>query len=402
MPYYDTGTNNTNLMNKVICLAFLICFSTSITYGQNSPANVDSLVNNLGANFIKNKQAVGLSIGVYINGKACFYNFGTTEIGTSQLPTKHTVYEIGSITKTFVSFILANAVLEQKVSLDDDVRKYLKGSYPNLEYRGHPIQLIHLANTTSLLPDWLPELPAAYKTMSADSALTLKIKRYGKLTKKDFFTALHTVKLDTVPGTRRYHSNAGAQLLAYILEGVYKMPLEKLINKYITAPYKLNNTAFINSNNLNKAATGYTASNKKAVYESIMPYFQYAGGLGSTSNDMVNYIKLLLDTTNQATALSLKKTIDINASTGKVTTMRPDNMATPDIYSVSLNWFKYQPTVSSAQIWADGGTNGFNSYLVIYPYLKSGIILMANKSDEKIFKALPGIAYEIAKFIEPK
>jgi CubicO group peptidase (beta-lactamase class C family) len=72
------------------------------------------------------------------------------------LPSQNTVYEIGSITKTFVSFYLANAVLEHKVSLDDDIRKYLKESYPNLEYNGAPIQLVHLANTTSLLPDWLP------------------------------------------------------------------------------------------------------------------------------------------------------------------------------------------------------------------------------------------------------
>lgn len=232
--------------------------------------------------------------------------------------------------------------------------------------------------------------------------MALKIKRYGKLTEKDFYPALHTVKLDTIPGSRRYHSNAAAQLLAYILEGVYTMPLNKLINKYISVPYKLANTSFINSKDLKKVATGYTASSKIAAYEFAMPYFQYAGGLGSTARDMLNYIKLFLDTTNKATALCLKKTVDIDASTGKVTNMRPDNTAAPDVYSASLNWFKYQPCVSSSQIWSDGGTNGFNSYLVIYPYLKTGIIVMANKSDEKIFKALPGIAYEISKVIESK
>ena len=133
-----------------------------------------------------------------------------------------------------------------------------------------------------------------------------------------------------------------------------------------------------------------------------MPYFKYAGGLGSTSNDMVKYIKVLLDTTNHASALCLKKTVDIDVSTGKVTTLRPENTATPDVYSASLNWFKYQPTVSGSQIWSDGGTNGFNSYLVIYPYLNTGIIVMANESDEKIFKALPGIAYQISKVIDAK
>lgn len=392
---------NTTRKN-IICLTALTCFLSPVSHGQTEHANLDTLIDRLGVKFIKDRQAVGLSIVVYANGRTCFYNFGSTEIGKTQVPTENTVYEIGSITKTFVGLVLANAVLEHKVSLDDDIRKYLKDGYPNLEYRGNPITLVHLANTTSLLPDWLPELPPEWKNLPADSALALKIKRYDQLTRKDFFHALRSVKLDTVPGTRRHHSNAGAQLLAYILESVYKMPLEKLIKKYISTPFKLNSTSFLPSKNPEHTATGYTASNKAAVSESAMPYFQYAGGVGSTARDMVNYIKSLLDTASKAALPCLKKTVDVDASTGQVTAMRPDNVATPDVYSAALNWFKYQSSVSGSQIWADGGTNGFNSYLVIYPYLKSGVIVMANKSDERIFKALPAMTYEISKAIGQK
>lgn len=389
---------------EITCLVvlFFLLFLPCIFYAQGRSVKFDTTIKKLGEKFITDKQAVGLSIGIYSNGATYFYNFGSTQKDKITTPSEHTVYEIGSITKTLVSFVLANAVLEKKVSLEDDIRKYLKESYPNLEYKGHPIKLVHLANTTSLLPDWLPELSEEMKTLPADSALLLKIRRYKKLTTKDFFTALHTVKPDTIPGTKRYHSNAGAQLLAYILEGVYQMSMEKLLEKYITTPYQLNSTYFITSKNQGKIATGYTASGKKAVYESVMPYFKYSGGLGSTAYDMVNYIKLLLDTTNRAVLLSLKKTVDVDASSGKITNMRPDNIAAPEVYSAALNWFKYQPSASSSQIWADGGTNGFNSYLVIYPHLKSGVIVMANKSDEKIFRALPGIAYEISKLLDQK
>ena len=382
----------------------IICSITQppVLFGQDRQLPLDSIIKKLGEKFITDKQAVGLSIGVYTNGNAYFYNFGSTQKGKMTLPSQNTVYEIGSITKTFVSLVLANAVLERKVNVDDDIRKYLKESYPNLEYDGVPIKLIHLANTTSLLPDWLPELPTEMKNLSADSALLLKINYYNKLTRKDFFKALHSVKLDTIPGTKRYHSNAAAQLLAYILEDIYKMPMEKLIKKYITAPYKMNGTSFINSKNMELTATGYTTSGNEARYEFVMPYFKNAGGLGSTTSNLVNYIKLYLDTSNQAASFCLKKTVDIDASSGKITKMRPDNTATPDVYSVALSWFKYQPSVSSSQIWADGGTTGFNSYLVIYPLLNSGVVVLANKSDENIFRALPGIAYEISKVIEKK
>jgi len=391
-------------MRRIACLIVVFCSITQplISFAQVRQLTLDSTIKKLGDRFITDKQAVGLSIGVYTDTSAYFYNFGSIQKDNFILPSQNTVYEIGSITKTFVSFILANAVLEHKVSLDDDIRKYLKESYPNLEYNGAPIQLVHLANTTSLLPDWLPELPTEMKNLSADSALLLKINYYNKLTSKDFFKALHTVKLDTIPGTKRYHSNAGAQLLAYILEGVYKKPIESLLKKYLTTPYKMSKTFFMESNEMEITATGYTASGKKAVYESAMPYFKYAGGLSSTTHDLVNYIKLYLDTMNRAASFCLKKTVDIDASSGKVIKMRPDNTAASDVYSAALSWFKYQPSVSGSQIWADGGTNGFNSYLVIYPQLNSGVVILANKSDEKIFRALPGIAYEISKVLEQK
>jgi CubicO group peptidase (beta-lactamase class C family) len=51
-----------------------------------------------------------------------------------------------------VSTLLAQAVLEKKASLQDDIRKFLPGSYPNLQWNGAPIRLVNLANHTSGLP----------------------------------------------------------------------------------------------------------------------------------------------------------------------------------------------------------------------------------------------------------
>ncbi|HEX2627972.1 MAG TPA: hypothetical protein VHM26_03145, partial [Chitinophagaceae bacterium] len=111
---------------------------------------------------------------------------------------------------------------------------------------------------------------------------------------------------------------------------------------------------------------------------------------------------IFLNNYNKAAVLSLQKTVDADISTQKAVPLRDEALAAPDVFSMSLNWFKYKPDTSSSQIWADGGTNGFNSYLVIYPQLKSGVVLLANKSDEKIFRALPGIAYQLAEVIKKK
>lgn len=390
------------IVKRVQLFALLSAFITTSASAQSlssAPLRLDTLVNRLGNTFSKDPKTVGLSIGIVDNGKSYFYNFGTTKMGQQQRPTQHTIYEVGSITKTFISFILAQAVLEHKVSLQDDIRKYLKESYPNLDYKGHPIRLVHLANTTSLLPDWLPELPAQMKTMTADSALFYKIRVYQRFTKQDLLAALHTVKLDTVPGFHPKHSNAAGQLLDYILEDVYQQSFDELIKKYLTQPYGLKNTTFLSTAHSAQVATGYTAEGKAAVYESVMPYFKLAGGLGSTISDLVKYIQLFLSPSNEAVGLSLKKTIDVSASTGKVVAMQAANRASAEVYSLGLSWFSYQPAVDRLQIWADGGTNGFNSYLVLYPKQHSGVVLLANKSSETIFRSLPGMAYEISKVL---
>jgi len=381
---------------KTLALIFLPCFMHTTLSAQKVLDSLDILVNKLGKSLLDEKQAIGLSIGIYANGASYFYNFGTSKAGTSVQPTQNTVYEIGSITKTFVSYVLAKAVLEGKVRLEDDVRKYLKGSYPNLEYNGHAIQLVHLANTTSLLPDWLPELPAAMKGLSPDSALQVKIAAYKKLNRQDFFKALHDVKLDTIPGTKRYHSNSGAQLLAYILEDVYHQSMQQLVEKYITRPQQMTMTSFLTSTTIKGLATGYTASDKQAKYELVMPYFRNAGGMVSCTADLLKYMQLMLNTTDKAAMLSLKKTAEVNLSTGNMLPLSNDTAVNPNVYSTALNWFKYEPAVKSMQVWADGGTNGFNSYIVLYPQYNMGIVLLANKSDEKIFWSLPGMASKIS------
>lgn len=373
-----------------------------IAQAQEAQASLDSTIERLGRDFFRNEQAVGLSIGVYVHGDRHFYNFGTTVKGENHSPTEHTIYEIGSITKTFVSLVLANAVLEGRVGLDDDIRQYLKGSYPNLEYDAEPIRLVHLANTTSSLPDWLPELPRELEKPPPDSALRANINYYKDLTSKDLLQALHSVKLDTVPGIRRRHSNAGTQLLAIILEGVYQTPMDTLIQRYVTQPNEMNQTFFISPPETPNVARGYTASDEEAVYEFVMPYFRYAGGMGSTTSDLLKYIELLLDPSKAVVRLCIKKTVDVDVSSATVVPMHPKEEPSPAVYSVALSWLEYQPSASEFQIWADGGTTGFNSYLVVYPLRNSGVALLANKSDEKIFKALPDLANEISKAIGPK
>jgi CubicO group peptidase (beta-lactamase class C family) len=335
---------------------------------------IDTVVQKITAPFISDTSKVGLSIGIYKNGKLNFYNYGTTQKVNPKLPTSKTIYEIGSISKTFTGTLLAQAVKDKKVKIDDDIRKYLDGNYPNLEYQGNPIKLSHLVSHISGLPFFLPDNPTLFQNANFDTLPFTITKIQQNYSKQKFFDDLQKVKLDTIPGYNFHYSNVGAQLLKYILERVYNMTYDKLLNEYITKPLKMKNTNSLYSKNvLVNLAKGYNAKGK------LMPYnpqiLDAAGGIFSTTSDMLQYLKFHLDEKNEVVALSHRVT------KGNI-----------NDFAIGLNWQEKITEKKHKKIWQSGGTFGFSSYCVIYPELKIGIILLTNESDPTAQGGLEEIA----------
>lgn len=337
-------------------------------------SQIDTVVQKNAIPFIGDTSKVGLSIGMYKNGKLNFYNYGSTQKGNPKLPTSKTIYEIGSISKTFTGTLLAQAVKDNKVKIDDDIRKYLDGNYPNLEYQGKPIRLSHLVSHISGLPFFLPDNPNLFQNANFDTLPFTISKIQENYSKQKFFDDLHNVKLDTIPGYNFHYSNAGAQLLKFILERVYNMTYDKLLNEYITKPLKMKNTnSLYSKNDFVILAKGYNDKGK------LMPYnpqiLDAAGGIFSTTSDMLQYLKFHLDEKNEVVALSHKVT------TGNI-----------NDFAIGLNWQEQITSKKHKKIWQSGGTFGFSSYCVIYPDLNIGIVLLTNESDPTAQGGLEKIA----------
>ncbi|MDO3627769.1 serine hydrolase [Mucilaginibacter sp. BT774] len=364
-------------MRYLFGLIFLI-IATGSALAQSShrikKINPDTLVSRLGTAYMKAPQSVGLSIGLFYNGKDYSYNFGSIEKGKRILPSDQTVYAIGSISKTFISLILAHAVLEKKVNLDDDIRKYLKGNYQNLEYQGRPIRLKDLASTTSALPENLLIIPEANPGTPPDSIKILRRKIFSLYNRQAFFDALHQVKLDTIPGTKARHNNTAIQLLSFILENVYQIPYSELVKNYVLKPLGMNRTTYQSPGSLSGlAAHGYDKKGNAIPFFSS-PTLSGSGGLTSTTKDMLKFIHLQLNPKDSAIQLSHEK------------------LVSPDVYSIGLNWLIYKYDDGYSQIWTDGGTYGFCSYIILYPELNTGIVLLSNENDETSYGKLSGLA----------
>ncbi|MDF2382723.1 hypothetical protein JMG10_14675 [Nostoc ellipsosporum NOK] len=105
-----------------LTLLSLVCLPVLLPV-QNKFIDTDTLVNGLANSFMKEKEAVGPSTGIYQNGNGRFYNFGTTHKGKSLMPTLNSLYKTGLVTRTFVALVLANAVVKKRASLSDDIKE---------------------------------------------------------------------------------------------------------------------------------------------------------------------------------------------------------------------------------------------------------------------------------------
>lgn len=360
-----------------LCLALVTCNAQNkeIPTDNRQVSELDRLVQKEAAAYMKDPARVGLSIGIFKDGKSHFYNYGTSELGKSELPTSKSVYEIASITKTFTGTILAHALVDQKVKLEDDIRKYLEENYPNLEFEKHPVTIGNLANHSSGLPQFLPDQSETFKK-PMDSVAFLLADFYKNYSNKDFYRDLHEAKIGFAPGTDFKYSNVGTQIAGDILEKVYAKSYEKLLSEYITKPLKMNQT--IVGTNSSQLLTGYNEKGK-IMPRNITTIMAPAGGIYSTTGDLVKYIQYHLNKNDQY----------VQASHTPVVKNEGDE--------TGLFWRIHKNEDGSQTIWHTGGTFGFSSALQIYPSKNMGVIILSNESDMSSQGKLQDIAENIFK-----
>jgi len=314
-------------------------------------STIDLKVDELVQPYITLANTAGVSVGILKDGKTYFYNYGETTKG-GKLASEHTLYEIGSITKTFTSTLLAFAVQEKKLKLSDPLSKYLPGSAP-LEFEGTVITLEMLANHSSALPR-MPD------NFDEDTDLTNPYKNYSEQQLIDFYK---TVKLERKPGSRYEYSNLAMATLGYILEKIYKKPFEHLVLEKICRPLKMDETRekLLAKDSINFAR----GHNEKGEATSAWDFqvFAAAGALRSTASDLLKYAKANWGEGPQSLVKAMQLTHKPSLDTGEV--------------KVGLGWHLIQPEKDTVLLHT-GGTGGYRSFLAINKEKKFAVVILAN------------------------
>ncbi|UTA68452.1 serine hydrolase [Emticicia sp. 21SJ11W-3] len=314
---------------------------------------VDSIVRP----YIQLKHTTGLALAIVTDGKVYNYNYGETKRGNHQLPDPNkTLFEIGSISKTFTAILLADEVVKGKMALDDPINKYLPDSIPTLAFKGVPITLKSLSNHSS----GLPRLPInLYKK---GDPIDDPYKNYDT---ERMYTYLKHFKPFREVGLNYEYSNFAVGLLGNILAVQNHTTYEKLLAQKITGPLDMKHTFItIPAKQEGNFAQGY---NEKG--EATSPWdlnsLAGAGGIRSTINDMVIYTQANM---NKAPA-NLQKAIDL---THAITFEQGQQI-------IGLGWH----LTKNRNIYQhSGGTGGFRTLVAFDKTKKTAVVVLSNSAEE--------------------
>ncbi len=264
-----------------------------------------------------------------------------------------TLFEIGSITKTFTGLLLADMAARGKVGLNDPAAKYLPAGW-TLPVRGRPITLLDLTTHRSGLPRVPLNMPFSDEANPyAD---------YTPALMRDF---LKTWVPDREPGVRYEYSNLGVALLGQLLARRVGTDYETLVRTRITAPLRMADTTVRHAGgDMRRQATPHDE-----FLRPVTPWgggvMVAAGGLRSDADDMLTYLGAHIG----LVPTPLKPVMD------GLRVIRADGDGSDT--AMGIGWMVEKTRVGEI-VTHGGATGGYLAKVAFDPVRRRGVVVLAN------------------------
>jgi D-alanyl-D-alanine-carboxypeptidase/D-alanyl-D-alanine-endopeptidase len=227
----------------------------------------------------------GLVIGAIRNGETVVRGFGEISDGSGKAPDGDTMMRIGSITKAFTGATLASMAADGKVQFTDKLQDRLGWDVTIPELGGKAIRLVDLATHSAGLPRESEIGPLG------EGGDPTKL-----VTKKDYVASLKKFPLLYPPGTGMLYSNFGFDLLAQALANTAGKPYPELLKERVLDPAGLKDTVFdLRPGDEARTMRGHNFDGSQMPLSQTSPMIVGAGGLYSTANDMLRWLKWHVD-----------------------------------------------------------------------------------------------------------
>lgn len=352
-------------MQKIVFISLLTILSTALIIGYvmlkkmsknvssseilipkiQEVSNIDQIV----APYLEHKTTKGLSVGIYKQGKIDYYNYGICSEENPVTPTEHSIYEIGSITKTFTGLLFAQMLEEGKVHADDPISKFL------------PKEIVHwddsLQITLTELVSHSSGLPRIPKNLYLQMFKHMD-NPYKEYTEEDLYAFLNKYTPLAKSDRKVDYSNLGMGLLGNILAQVDGVDYASLVENRILSPLQMD--ASFAGYKPNKQITGHNGFGEPtAAWEEQT--LEGAGAIRSNTADMMKYLKANLKVSG-----TIVKSHQV---------IRADNAH----MQVAMGWHILYPKSNNLELlFHNGGSGGFRSVILISKEHQTGVVILSN------------------------
>ncbi|EKT4464862.1 beta-lactamase [Pseudomonas putida] len=334
-------------------------------------AQVDGIIEPL----MREHDIAGMAVAVIADGKAHYFTYGVASKADGQPVSRQTLFEVGSLSKTYTATLVAQANAEGKLDLDAPAKRYQPalGEAP----LGEASVLELGAYSADCLPLQFPD-----QVRTADQVLAF-YQQWRPRSQR---------------GTQRCYSNPSLGLFGELAARAQGKPFAQLMTQRLLPGLGLAHTYLeVPGNAREHYAQGYDASNQP-VRVNPGPLADEAYGIKTNLTDAARYVLLQLHPTQLSP--SLQKAIAITQAgyfkVGAMTqglgwerypypvaldTLLEGNSSTMALHPQPTVRLKpAQPATPAAWYNKTGATGGFGAYYAFVPSEGLGIVLLANRN----------------------
>ncbi len=334
----------------------------SATSSQNEPVH---FIQRKADSLQKTEKLPGIFIGILRDQQRDYYGSGYARPDNKQAFDSATLFEIGSISKTFTAYVLESVLKEKNISDSASILSYLPDSVQQ-NRKLAPITFLSLLNHSS----GLPRLPDNMDLMANP------MSPYDDYSDEDLFAYL---KICTPqPDGHSNYSNLGAGLAGVLARRISGENYETLARRYVFTPFGITQHPDSTiAGTLNKADGFFNGS--KAPYWSAKALAP-AGGLKCSAEELLSYLHNIaippVGVPSQIISTLLEPTLRV----------------TPEV-SVCRAWHTMEEKDKPVIYWHNGGTYGFSTFAGFLKGKDIAVVIVINAFDKN--KIADHLGFEI-------
>jgi beta-lactamase class C len=356
-------------------LASACLFFTASAHAAGGQGELDRIVDEAIKPVMEEHDIPGMAVAVTVEGKRHFFNYGVASKESGQKVGEDTLFEIGSIGKTFTATLAAYAEARGALSLSDSASKYL----PALAGSSFDkISLLELGTYTA------GGLPLQFPDDVSDQEKMI-----------DYYRSWRPAY---APGTYRVYSNPSIGLFGHLTARSMGEPFDELMEERLLPVLGLSRSWIrVPQDRMGDYAYGYSKDGKPVrVSPGVLDSEAY--GVKTTTADLIRYVEANIDSTGldetlqraiAATHTGYYKVGDMTQGLGweiyvwptdldRLLAGNSSEMSQKPNAAVRLD--PPLPPRKNVLINKTGSTRGFGAYVVFVPAKRIGIVMLANRA----------------------